>query len=443
MPLLIPDRASLVRTLETNVRTELPELDPTPRRRSKAGAWIKSLASAIYDWFIALKDYAEHDPFPQTARGDFLLKGWWRAITHLDPIPASPATGYLCITGTDGTDIPRDSTISANNNSYIVESASSIVSQSLIVISAEYTGGKCILQTASKHLLGDGIEVTVSGCSLAPFNGTFTIQVTDEDEITYTPATAPVGTPTGGIVISCTYGVLPVKCITSGLQTNISSGGTLQFDDDIPGVASAIATFGGIQGGADKELAEAYRSRIIAALGTDFGAFSKDEIEIIVRQVPGVTDVWVTPASLFGANGVNEGQVKVAFLRRGDGNPIPSAREADEVHTAIVSTIMTANTAPEDVIVAVPDGRYIDFNITISPDTVTMRQAVRAQLKQFFDEQVAYEQDILLDDLKCAIKATFDIKKRQKLTGYTLVTPSATVDILTNEMPLLGEVTFS
>jgi uncharacterized phage protein gp47/JayE len=443
MPLPIPNRASLSRTLETNVRTELPELDPTPSRRSKIGAWVKSLASAIYDWFITLKDYAEHDPFPQTARGDFLLKGWWRAITKLDPIPASPATGYVCITGTDGTEIPRDATLSANNNTYTIQSASAVVMQSLIVISAEFTGGKCILQTSSPHLLGDGIEAVISGASLSEFNGTFNINVTDEDEITYTPADDPVGTPTGDIRITATYGVAPVKCNANGQLTNVSSGGTLTLDDDISGVESVIATFGGIQGGADKELAEAYRTRILQALGTDFGAFSADEIEILVRAVPGVTDVWVIPATQFGSNGVNEGQVKVAFLRRGDGSPIPSAREAEEVHTALVSNIMTANTAPEDVMVMIPVARYIDFDISITPDTITMRQAVRAGLKQFFDEQVTYEQDILLDDLKCVIKATFDIKKRQKLTSYSIVTPSATIDVLTNEMPLLGEVTFS
>lgn len=443
MPLLIPNRSSLSRTLEANVRQELPELDPTPRRRSKIGGWVKSLASSIYDWFITLKDYADHDPFPQTARGDFLFKGWWRSITHLDQIPASPATGYVCLIGDAGAIVPRDTVFSGNGNSYTVQATTAISRQVLSAVSVEYVSGKCVLGTASPHLIGSTAQIEVSGCSIAAFNGTFIANVTNEDELTYTPLTVPVGTPTGDTKIACTYGAAPVIANVAGLTTNVSAGGTLTADTEIEGLVNIIATFGGIQGGSDKELPEQYRSRILKALGTDFGAFTGDEIEIIVRNIPGVTDVWVIKATLFGANGVNEGQVKVAFLRRGDGNPIPSASEAAVVHNAIMSNIMTANTAAEDVMVMIPVPRYININLSISPDTVTMREAVRAGFKQFFDEAVTYEKDITLDDIKCVAKATYDVKNRQKLASYNIITPSADVDIGTNEMPLLGEVTFS
>ena len=77
----------------TKAPLRLPNLDPTPARRSKIGAWVKSLASALFDWYVALKDYGDHEPFPQTARGDFLYNGWWRPLTKLNPIPAAPSRG--------------------------------------------------------------------------------------------------------------------------------------------------------------------------------------------------------------------------------------------------------------------------------------------------------------------------------------------------------------
>ena len=446
MPLNIPSRRDVSTALQTYVRSELPGLDPTPQRRSKIGAWTKSLASALFDWYVALKDYGDHEPFPQSARGDFLFNGWWRPLTKLDPIPASPARGAVVFTGMSGTAIPGGTRLSANGVTYTTESATSIVLQTVAVESVSYDAIKklVIVTTINPHQMASGQTVTVSGSSNAAYAGQYTITATDDREFTYKLGTVPGGTVPASFVVASTWALATVAAGTTGQATNVGNGGKLTVLDAIPGVQTqATATFGGIQGGSDVETAESYRKRILQALGTDRGAFTSDEIKEVALEVPGVTRVWVRKASLFGANGVNEGQVKIAFMRDLDVNPIPSAQEVADVKRAIVDMTMTANTAVEDVIVLAPTPLYVDVRFsTIKPDTVTMREAITASLVQFFAEQTTFGTTVPALDYQCAIKATFDMKTRTALQSFTLSAPKADIVLTEDQIPLLRSVTF-
>lgn len=447
MPLQIPTSEGVKNALETYIRAEAPELDPTPERRSKIGAWVRSLAFSIFDWYVTLKDYADNDPFPQTARGAFLTNGWWRPLTKLDPIPASPARGLVIFQGTNGSTIPADTELQANGIAYTVQQSVAVVTQSLVLASLQYDApsGKCIATTASGHTLASGLSVTISGASVAEFNGTAAITVTDDDEFTYAPGSVPGALSATGASVSATWGAAVVEASELGTKTNVSAGGSLTVTTALAGVnATAIAGFGGIQGGADDETAEAYRRRVMKALGTDFGAFTGDEIEILARSVPGVTRVWVRKATRDGANGVYEGQVLVAFVRDGDASPIPSPAEVAEVKSKIVENSMTANTAVEDVMVIAPTPHVVNYSFSsISPNTVSMRAAIRAALQQFHSEGVDFATSIPALDYECAIKGAYDMERRQRLASFSLASPSGDVAVASNELPVLGTITFA
>ena len=429
------------------MRAEAPELDPTPERRSKIGAWVRSLAYSIFDWYSALKDYADHEPFPQSARGDFLFNGWWRPLTKLDPIPATPARGQVALTGVNGTVVPGGTELQANNVAYTVQNSVIVVTQAVPLASVSYdvSSNRVVVTSNGFHHLANGISVTVSGAADAAYNGTFTITVADDDDFTYQPASVPSVTPVSGATITGTWAVATVEASVAGLQTNVSAGGSLTVQGSISGLdATAIATWGGINGGSDVETAEAYRQRILKALGTDFGAFTGDEIEIVVMSVPGVTRVWVRKATLNAANGVAEGQVMVAFARDNDATPIPSQQEVDDVKNEIATKCMTANTAIDDLLVIRPTARYIDYHLaSITPDTVSMRAAIRAALAQFHAEAVDFATDISALDYECVIKGVYDMERRQKLQKFSLSLPVGDIAIGATELPLLGSVTFS
>ena len=404
---------------------------------------VKAFMLALHDWYVALRK-ATLEFFPQTATTDFLSTGWWVDITGLVRNAATPAQGQVVITGTAGKSLPSGSTLTANNVTYTNDAAVGIAAQTLTISSLTRSGTTATAETSGNHLLATGMSVVISGATESDYNGTYTITVTADNEFTYTVANSPSTPATGSPIASITYGVGSVTCAVTGATGNVSSGGTLTISSPPTGVdASAIATFGGVDGGAAQETEDAYRERILEALGTDYGTFTAAEIKIVAKQITGVTRVWVKEATLNGTNGVNEGQVEIAFVRDNDSNIFPSATEVATVKDRIVDTIKPAHTATEDVVVQVPTANAVAITFSaLSPDTPTMRAAISARLAQFFNEAVDYETDIPLIDIECAIKDAYSVEDRLAPVTFTLSAPAGTTSISSNELPTLGTITW-
>jgi uncharacterized phage protein gp47/JayE len=455
MPLEIPERRGVWRSLQTYVRSDLPELDPTPDRRSKIGAWVKSVGSGLHDWYVTLKDYADKQPFPQTATGAFLTQGWWRDITKLDPIPASASQGVVLIRGALGTNIPQGAELTASGTTYRTIGPATVLQQIVVLDTLTYDtpSDRYVATTIEPHNLATGLDVFIHDSSQPNYSGKYTIIVTSETDFVFKVKIGPVVAPSaGGPVLSSqsgprAYSAFAIATVTAasvGARTNVSGGGQLTMSQAIPGVTGAVlATFGGVSGGAEAETQASYRTRILKALGTDFGAFTSDEIEIVAKQVPGVTRVWIKKATRDGTNGVLEGQVVIAFVRDNDGTRFPSSQEVAAVKNLIVETCMTCNTAPEDVIVKSPTPLPISFNLRITPSTISMQNAVASALRQYFLETASYEQAIELIDIRCAIKDIIDPSTRVRLKSLEVLEPISTIVVGENQLPTLGGVTFS
>lgn len=448
MPLEIPDRNAVKATLQSYVRESLPDLDPTvTTRRGFIGGFVKSLASALHDWYVNLKRYADYEPFPQTATGQFLFQGWWTDITELTRNPATPTRGKLVITGVPATAVSAGTVLTGARASYLVDSSQSVVSQSLVIASLTRSGSTAIAETTNPHYLATGMVLTVSGATQTDYNGAVTITVTAENEFTYSlGAATPASPATGSPIISGDWGNIDVTSTTTGPLDNVDAGQSLTVASAPAGLDSnAIVTFGGLGGGADIEGIEAFRARILEALGTDFGVFSAAEIKIVAKQITGVTRVWVREAELFTTEALDvyEGQVKIAFVRDGDENIFPSGSEVAAVKNHIIDTIKPAHVADEDVIVLAPTPLSVDFVFSsIVPDTASMRSAIRASLEQFFSESVDFGRDIDEDAYRCAIRDAWDTERRQGLRSFSLTSPSGTVSVGANELPILGSITW-
>ena len=448
MPLEIPTRSEVTSQGQAYVRTDVPELDPSTSRRSYVGGMVKAFMLALHDWYVALRK-ATLEFFPQTATGGsadgFLDNGWWVDITVLTRNPASAAQGRIAITGTAGTSLPTGSTLTAGNQSYTVDSAIGIAAQTLTISSLTRSGTTAIAETAaSEHFLATGMSVVISGATESDYNGTHTITVTAANEFTFTVSGSPTTPATGSPIASVTYGIGDITCGVTGIDGNLDAGATLTISSPPVNVdATTYATFGAIAGGAAQEAVETYRERIIEALGTDYGMFSAAEIKIVAKQITGVTRVWVTEATENGTNGVLEGQVKIAFVRDNDSNIFPSGAEVTTVKNHIVDLIKPAHTATEDVVVQSPDALAVPVTfIALSPDTPTMRAAIVARLTQFFNEAVTYETDIPLIDIECAIKDAYSVEDRSAPVTFTLSAPAGATTVSTNELPILGTVTW-
>lgn len=447
MPLSIPSRKGVTGTLRNYVRDDLPGLDPSTERRSFIGGLVKSLGSALADLYLSFKRYADREPFPQTATGRFLTAGWWVPITKLQKNPAAPAHGFVVIEGTVGTVIPLGTQMQGSGISYTTQTPAIIATQPIgaTSLTADSGTGLATFNTPSDHHYATGQTVTISGASPSTYNGTYQITVVDPDSFTYEPDTIPGSAASGTPIATATFASVEVEATTTGQSTNIDAGGQLSIIDAPDGAeTTALVAVGGVTGGTDIETDDAYRLRVLEALGTDFGMFSGDEIEIIAKQIPGVTRVMVRKATLGGTNGVNEGQVKIAFLRDSDASPLPSAQEVADVKARIMALAMPAHTAAEDVIVMSPPPLTVDFTFaSILPDTPGMRRAIKASLDQFFREGVEWGATIPEDAYRCAIMAAYDTETRQKLRSFVLSTPTADIDPSDDEYPVLGDVTWS
>lgn len=448
MPLPIPTRRGVVDSVRNYVRGELPDIDPSTERRSYIGGLVKGFGSTVADWYIALKRFGDREPFPQTATGKFLTRGWWKDLTKLDILPAAPAHGYLAVVGSGGATVLAGTQVQGSGTTYTVLDDVSIVAHPFACVSltADADTGLATYITPNPHFLATGLTASIQGATQTDYNGSFQITVIADDAFTYELSAIPAGAATGSPMATVTYAPVLIEATTTGQGTNADSGSTLTLSGTAAGVDSTgFVTFGGISGGADVETPDSFRARVLAALGTDYGSFTQDEIIIVAEQVPGVTKAFVRRAKINPPPGWPlEGQVKVAFLRENDADPIPSSQEVADVKARIIELTMPANTAEEDVIVISMPKFVCNYAFTsITPDTPGMRKAIRASLAQFHKEGVTWGGVISVDEYRCAIKAAFDVSTRQRLKSFTLSYPTTDLTPGVDDYPVLGTVNFA
>lgn len=460
MPLKIPKRADVVSSLQAYSNANIPEIDPTiTRRRGYIGGTIKSVASAIHDLYVMLKKYADKEPFPQTASEDFFAGGWWIDITQLQRNPATPAQGYVVVTGENGAQLPVGSELTSNGKTYITENTVTVAAQTLVgtsVAHSPYTGR---FITEEPHNLATGMELTFSGCVDASLNGQFTIRAIDANTIEY-----DTDEPLTGVdlepnpVLAGAWTNVKITCTEAGVEGNIDTGSTLAISNVFTGLdTTALITFEGIADGSELETLESWRERVLESLGTDFGTFTADEIRIVAKTVPGVTRVFIREPKQYvydeegaqildgvGADGYPvEGRVRISFLRENDADPIPSALEVDQVRKKIHTHLKTAHTLAEDVEVLAPDRFSLEVRFhSITPDTPGMRASVRANIQQYLTENAEWGGRLDIEGIRCAIRMAYDGETNQGLKSYELDSPTMDIALPPDAYPVLAGITW-
>lgn len=444
MPLEIPDRRDVSRSLQTYVRAELPKLDSTPSRRSKVGAWVKSKASALHDWYVALKTWADTEPWPQKSSAAFFPTGWWIDITKLSRRPAAAAQGRIVVTGTAGTLVPAGTRWAANGITYTSDADCTIAVQALTGTSTVVNAELARFVTSEPHDLATGQTLTFSGCVDTALNGTFPIIVTDAATIEYAVAGAGANPLQPNPRAIGTWATTIITAGVTGPSGNLSLGGSLTLASSVANLDSAaLVTFDGIADGAETEDLESWRARVLAALGTDFGMFSADEIKEVAMTVPGVTRVFVRkPTRIVTPGYPLEGQVRVAFLREHDVDPIPSALEVSQVRAAL-QKLIPAHMVADDCEVLAPERYALQVRFrSIVPDTAGMRTSIEANIRQWLKEEATWGGVFSIEGFRCAIRAAYDARTGVRLQSYELDTPTMDIALPVDAYPVLTSITW-
>jgi uncharacterized phage protein gp47/JayE len=232
-------------------------------------------------------------------------------------------------------------------------------------------------------------------------------------------------TTTEGVVAGGTAEV-SIEAIVAGADSNAPEGTQLKLLSPVVGVQSTAVT-GELAGGADTELDDDLRSRLLTRIrqaphgGADF-----DYVEWAL-DVAGVSRAWAYPREL-GA-----GTVTVRFMTDGlTADGIPSAESV----TAVQSYIDNVRPVTADVTVIAPVPVAMNPTINLNPNSAAVQAAVKAELSDLLKREAVPGATILVSHLREAISIAMGE------TDHVLVSPTADVDHTTGQIPVLGTITW-
>jgi uncharacterized phage protein gp47/JayE len=186
----------------------------------------------------------------------------------------------------------------------------------------------------------------------------------------------------GDVMILSGTAQLSVVAVDPGQADNASPETVLNLASPLEGVRSSVAVSAeGLTGGADAESDESLRARLLARIRMPpMGGAAHDYVAWAL-EVPGVTRAWCYPGEM------GDGTVTVRFVRDDDAYPIPDPDEVVAVQTYIdVRRPVTAH-----LYVVAPIPAPIDFEISVSPDTPSIRTAVEAELRDLLTREAVPE----------------------------------------------------
>lgn len=436
MPLNLPSNAREVDSRsKADVQRELGQARPF-LKNSWLGAIVTACSNRIYDFYLQLR-IALRENFPDTATGNFLVR--WAAIWGKQKQAASKSNGNIVATGTAGSSVPSGTIFTYTGlGNFVSTSNATIANETINLSDLSRTGTTVTATTASNHNLANNILATITGASNSDYNvSSVAITVTADDAFQYSIVGSPPDEPGTSAQASFTSASVPVESEGFGADFNLDAGETLQVQSPIIGVDdSLVVDFGAIGGGTDQEDDTGLRARTLDRIQNPVALFNVAAITEKAKEIPGVTRVFVqeiTPA---------EGQVTIYFMRDGDANPIPTSSEVTKVKTNIL-TIKPAHTADSDVIVNSPTAVPVDFTFSaLSPDTSTMRTAISANLRQFFDERTQIATNVDQDAYRSAIFNTVDPETGDTVISFALSTPSADITVNAGEIGTLGTISY-
>ena len=279
---------------KADVKSQLTTSNPW-LKNSFLGALITGYAGRIYESYLQLKN-ALLEMFPDTASGAYLER--WGSYVSINRSAATAASGDAVFTGTLGTLIPLNTTITSSDGvTYKTTSAATVTTNTTTVSSLSRSGTTATANTSAAHNLATGMTVTIAGADQTDYNGAYTITVVDADTFTYTVANSPSTPATGTITATVNSINTNVQSTTYGALTNQDSGAQLTLSTPIAGIDSTVyVPYGAIGNGTDRETDDAYRLRVLDRYQNPISLFNVSAIKSQVTQRAGVTRVWVYEA---------------------------------------------------------------------------------------------------------------------------------------------------
>ncbi len=340
-----------------------------------------------------------------------------------------------------------------------IEDATSLLRRSVLRVMARvYSGAVHLLyeyldyqseQLFAAHADAEGLEAIADEYGLSR---TAAVAATGEVDATGTTGTViPAGTElqssTGqrytvdeDVTVAGGTATLTVTASTAGEDGNEDSGGTLIFVSPIVGIdTEATVASGGITGGADEETDAELRDRVLLRKRNPPHGGCEYDYEAWALEYPGVTRVWTFPEY----QGI--GTIGVTFVMDDSTPYIPSAATRALVRAYLVEHEDPATGLTIGCPITAEPGLFVfeiteitqNFEINIYPNTVTVQNAVTAELTDFFLRNGGPGETIRISKLSEAISLASGEQY------HSLTTPAADITVPENQIYTLGAITFN
>lgn len=226
----------------------------------------------------------------------------------------------------------------------------------------------------------------------------------------------------------------------AGANGNNDGGITLTLTSPIAGLNSDVTVDSdGISGGADEEVDDSYRERILARKRLPPHGGAEFDYETWAKEVSGVTRAWSIPLYQ------GDGTIALTFVRDDDASIIPNATQRDTVKNYIIehddpatgTTVGIPVTAEPGFFVPALSLLTVNFEIDISPNTADIQTAIEDELEDFILREGGPEQTLRVSRMNEAISLG-------NPDGFhVLQSPSADVTATSVQVHVIGIVTFN
>jgi uncharacterized phage protein gp47/JayE len=432
----LPTSANQVKSrIKADIRSALPISNPFT-----AGSWLGTLSDSIgeriYSFYYAITQLIS-ELFPDTTN---MYVQRWAGIFNILQKGASGSTGYWNYTGvlsiTPGFNIVPLGSILVDENGNTYETTERTALGTKFGTATFSRAGSIYTITFADHELPTGALAVISSSGNPQLNGTRSVTVLTNT--TFTVESIASGVTSGNCLVSIFTASSQIRAITPGSDTNLAPLTALSLQSGLPGVTSlGMVNPDGFTGGIDIESLPDLRERLLLRLRNPVANFNKAQIESLVLQQNSITRVFVqtvTPAI---------GQVTIYPLIDGSSPPIPSTVKNQEIKDVITSTIMPADISEADVFVSQAIELQVPITLTaLNPNNVNMQKSITAGLRQLFETQAGVGITLTVDDIRSTINSSFDINTRLGVTSFTLSAPTASIVPASNQLPVLGTVTY-
>ena len=209
------------------------------------------------------------------------------------------------------------------------------------------------------------------------------------------------------------------------VTTAVTSAGTANVEAL---VVNAVVAAGGISGGVEQEDLEDYRTRVKKRLQNPPGCGKESDYEQWALEVPGVTRAWCQPHT------PERGEITLRFMTDGltdDGFP------GEDKIAEVQAYVDSVNPTEARVYCCAPVKKVVDITINaLDPDTVEVKDRINERLKELFVRQSTLAGTIKRNRIIATVTDTSGVE------NFELAAPAADVVASTNELAVLGEVTY-